>query len=412
MISARAALRDEAASLETVRALSGAHRPASVRSMLADFREPVRFEEEIRTKAAFGGRYQVVLHPNLRVDFSGQVKAGGATSHDFTLPVTVTAPFWTANGRIEKCSTTFVAAGSTYGALEAGDREFRWDQKGLLLSSPVTWAGLRRAEITRNLDYASNLGSVGNVLEWVGKLALASATAGSVGAGLVIGSTAASMLGLDDLTLPGLVGVVVSGGAYLLLGPAAVVPVFLGTAATFEVAKDQIQRSLTDAERAVTELVFQGTVNPDRVRINRFTGIGGRPFVMPSLGNTIHINAGPTRFDRYLIPGPNQQANAPLGHVGNFVHEMTHVWQIQNTSFAPAYFCRSWATAADSARSEDISKSIYEPGPPGKRWDQYGVEAQCTIVERWYVGDSHGPPRSENSPWFPYIRDHIRSGRD
>lgn len=391
----RGALGPDAGSLDVVRRLAGAARPAKLADLLRGYGAPVQHTEKIITQAAVGGGYTVHLHPRDGVSWSGRVVAGGLTSHDFTLRVTVDYPFIDARGEVARASLVLIQSGEVSGSLESGSDTFRWAEPPLPVAASVAgWAGLRHARIARRFDYDSDLGFVGDALEWVAKLVIASATLGSVGAGLVLSSTAASTLRLDELVAPGLVGVIAAAGGYFALGPAMVVPLFAAGSTAY--AATDIQRPLRPSERAVIDQVFGSRFPADRVLINAFPGVGGRPFVMPTHGDTILVNAGGDRFTDYLGKDP-----------GNFVHEMTHVWQIHNTSFSPLYYCRSWATAAHSAAGKDIADDIYEPGSPGKRWSDYGVEAQCTIVERWYTGG-----RREDDPWYPYIVDHIRRGRD
>ena len=44
---------------------------------------------------------------------------------------------------------------------------------------------------------------------------------------------------------------------------------------------------------------------------------------------------------------------------------------------------------------------------PGKSWDDYNCEQQATIIERWY-----GNGLSTTDPLYPFIRDHIRPGKN
>lgn len=404
MTGLRDQLRSDGASLERVRALARRPRPASVREITRDYLRPYVFEQVIETKAAIGGRFRLEVGPDGWSRFSGRIRAGGATSHTYHLLVVLRYPVIEADGSIRDAEWQFVRQGEVFGALESGSDVDEWNIPTRHALNGAAWAGLRHSAGRRDFQYDSNLGAVGDVVEFIGKVAIASTTLGAVGSGMVVASTAASSLDLDELVLPGLIGVVVAGGAYLVLGPGAIYPAFYAGSGAATVATSHLQRRLKPAEVAVVRSVFHGSVDTDRVMLTPLTGLGGRPFVMPTHGGTILVNLGQDLYDNVLASIVSGSKDFVAG---KFVHEMTHVWQIQNTSFSPGYFCRSWATAAHTSLGDDISRRIYATGSPGKNWDDYGVEAQCSIVEQWYLDGA-----SDNSPWFRYIHDNVRRGRD
>jgi len=104
------------------------------------------------------------------------------------------------------------------------------------------------------------------------------------------------------------------------------------------------------------------------------------------------IGVGPARF------GDMTQ------HPGLLVHEMTHVWQGRNRTFALSY--------ALEAAFHQCRQEFGGPDPyaftPGNPWASYNPEQQASIVEAWF---GNGSSEDENDPLFPYIRDHVRRGR-
>ena len=77
---------------------------------------------------------------------------------------------------------------------------------------------------------------------------------------------AVSALGLQELVLPGMVGVLVAGGVLLVFGPGAIIPAFVAGAAA-GVAVEQLvrQRRLTDEEFTFVDKVYRGTLPRDRI---------------------------------------------------------------------------------------------------------------------------------------------------
>jgi len=110
-------------------------------------------------------------------------------------------------------------------------------------------------------------------------------------------------------------------------------------------------------------------------------------------------------------------AAEPLHRQGFFIHELTHVWQIQHRSledgYVPGWLCEGIA-------EKTKGKKAYEPGPPGPPFRSFGIEGQASIVDRWFAGKKGGKPldpgnplltaMDESSRYFGYISDNIRLG--
>jgi hypothetical protein len=69
--------------------------------------------------------------------------------------------------------------------------------------------------------------------------------------------------------------------------------------------------------------------------------------------------------------------------------------------------------------------NVYDYGPPTTSWGDFNPEAQATIVNQWFGGDSHpgatgrshtdnedpsAPNFGTSDPYFHYIQDPIRAG--
>ena len=124
----------------------------------------------------------------------------------------------------------------------------------------------------------------------------------------VLGIHAADAIGLDEMAgTAGLVGVLVASGVLMVFGPSAIVAAIVaGAAAGVAIELALKHRKLTDRPEEVefANRVFQGTLPVDRIVLTNMLGIGGRPFTIPSVGDTILVNLG--RGVRRSHPLPRQ----------------------------------------------------------------------------------------------------------
>jgi hypothetical protein len=171
-------------------------------------------------------------------------------------------------------------------------------------------------------------------------------------------------------------------------------------------------RLLSGAEYGVVTPVFGSTLPMrGRIYVTNAAGVDGRPFTIPtSLVSTL-LGVNPVTF----------LANVAAGYLGSvvnvgyfinagaaydklattekplLVHEMTHVWQGENSWFALSY-------VFNSVYNQCVRGNAYSY-IPGRAWSSYNVEQQASIVEDWYASG-----QSSSSALFPYIRDHVRTG--
>ena len=244
---------------------------------------------------------------------------------------------------------------------------------------------------------------------------------GSAGTALVVLGEAADQLELEQVVLPGTVGVIVSGGAAFVLGPGALIPAFLvGAAVTAATVK---QRHLEEDEKAFADTVFRNKLPYGRVMLTNLLGIGNRPFATPGPGGVILVNVGEGYADPVRYTGRGRTGTAGEYAPGQLlIHELVHAWQIANESFTPEYYCRA-VSAAGGTVGGDMSTYVY--GSADRSWGSFSTEAQAKLVDEWFAGNtkpkpegrqSAYPPKSEDdqppkqNPYYRYIRDNIRTG--
>lgn len=102
----------------------------------------------------------------------------------------------------------------------------------------------------------------------------------------------------------------------------------------------------------------------DEIELTDGTGIGGRPFVRPTvIGDPYKMYLG-------------EWYEAPLNHKANFAHELTHVWQLYH--FPVTWY--GWHALTDHVLGDDAGSYAYAL-EDGKDFGDYGLEEQASIVE-------------------------------
>lgn len=161
-------------------------------------------------------------------------------------------------------------------------------------------------------------------------------------------------------------------------------------------------RSLTDREQAEARRVFQASLMCSRVEISDGLGAGDRPWTSCGLWiYTIHL--GPRGFADALVDDNMRRT---------FIHELTHVWQGQNSTFGFGFMFGSVCAQGKSL----VVTTLTSPSGPstaaaydyvaGKDWGDYNCEQQAGIVEDWY---SRG--LSSSDTLYPYIRECVWRGK-
>lgn len=108
----------------------------------------------------------------------------------------------------------------------------------------------------------------------------------------------------------------------------------------------------------------------DEIELTDGTGLGGRPFVRPTvIGDPYKMYLG-------------EWYEAPLDHKPEFAHELTHVWQLYH--FPETWY--GWHALTDHVLGDDAGSYKYTL-EDGKNFGDYGLEEQASIVEA-AIGDS------------------------
>lgn len=388
------------------------------------FVRDVVFDEPIVTDEPLGGHHTLTVRRDGSYRYQGHLRATGFPSFEVAIVTTLGYPIQVPGGPPAAGQVAFAAHGEVHGTNEPGDREFAWDDVGESPLLAAEWEAVRRGTFQRRLEFDTDFfGAAGDVASFLGQVVVLGATFGAAGVAIVVAGKAAELLDIEQLVIPGMVGILVMSGAVFVFGPGVLFPAFLvGATVTAALVK---QRHLRDDERAFADQVFAGKVPYDRVMLTNLVGLGGRPFAAPGPGGTILVNLGEGFDDpiNYTGKGGTElNRNAP-GQL--LIHELTHAWQIANESFTPSYYCRALSTALGTV-GDDMS--AYSYGPAGGPWGAFGTEQQGSIVDEWFAGNRmpdfvgkeepqrRFPPMHaaldgpDQNPYFRYIRDNIRAG--
>lgn len=369
------------------------------------------FQFTIVTGAELGGALSLTLNKNGHYRFSGRMRATGFLSFDYAVTAIVRSPD----------NQVLVAArhsGQVFGTDTPGNRQDDWDEKAIDPERAKvirnTCPTIRRGtlDVRRTSEMAGVLGtSIDIATEVVKFFVVAQTLGGSAALCLFIGAE----LGEAGIELPGLGGVVGVGivaGAVMIWGPLAMVPAIVaGVAIGAVIDVMVIIRKLRDEEIAFARTVFADSIDFTHVRITNLLGMGDRRFVMPTIDNHILVNLGNVETD------PIRMSTIKYPVAGQLlIHELVHVWQIQHRSltdgFVPGFLCEAGVTQAEGA-------DAYRPGAPGPPWDSFGMEAQGSIVDRWFAGSPDGRrvdmqkeriPMNPANPYARYVLDNVQLG--
>ncbi|HEV2088331.1 MAG TPA: hypothetical protein VGR21_08475 [Cryptosporangiaceae bacterium] len=379
-------------------------RPTSVRAVVARLTtlpERLDFSQRIVTGTALGGEARYELHRDGTYRYSGFMRATGLPSFEFR----VAAVLRSADGRVQIVDQ---ASGEVFGTDSVGPRQKDWNLPGtdqdVIKYIRNSWPSL--STCTMEIHRASELsGTLGTVLDVAGGLVGLFVLAQTVGPGLAVALIAGAELSNVGAQLPGLggiVGVAVVGGSVLIFGPGAVMTAIVVGLAVGEIVDADVEiRELLSHEKGFARDVFKDSIDFDKVRVTNMLGLGGRPFVAPTLDGHQLLNIGRAALNPIVDPNPpNYPARGQL-----FIHELTHVWQLQHPTledgFVPGWICNG------------AVKSSYTPGPPGPPWSSFNIEAQASIVDRWFEGRrfiGSAEPMDLNDSYFGYIVGNVQIG--
>lgn len=198
----------------------------------------------------------------------------------------------------------------------------------------------------------------------------------------------------------GVVGIIVAGGVLFVGGPSNIgTAVVAGVTAGFITEAMVKTRTMSAEERTLAQMVFGNSLPPhDKIILSNIEGKDGRPFVVPNLVGESIVNLGSAYDDPIRHTTGNYREHGQV-----LIHELGHVWQIENTHSALNFLCQGISLQVDNPE--------YDPDLDNRPWGEYNLEQQATIVDRWYAGSSSlGEPCSVNNLFYHYILDTINGG--
>jgi hypothetical protein len=423
-LSVRRVFGHAAGSLKNVRSSIGVPLPISVGQLSQLYVRDIVFDEPIVTSdgTALGGHHTLTVRRDGSYRYQGHFSATGLPSYDVAILTTLGYSIPLPGGRPPAGGmVAFAAQGRVHGFNEPGDRTCVWDKSGRSPILATEWQGVRQARLSHQLEYDTDwFGPAGDVIGFLAQVVALGATFGAAGVAIVVAGEAADLLNLEQVVLPGMVGILVAGGAAFVFGPVALFPAFVvGAATTAALVK---QRPLWEHEQTFVNRVFRGRLPMDRILLTNLVGLGDRPFTAPGPGGAILVNVGKGYDDPVNYTGKGGDPTGVNAAGQLLIHELTHAWQIGNESFTPEYYCRAVSTAVGTLGGD---MSAYSYGSPSGSWSSFGTEQQASIVDEWFAGSNSPdisskqrayPPMFEDdqtpaqNPYYRFIRDNIRTG--
>jgi hypothetical protein len=123
------------------------------------------------------------------------------------------------------------------------------------------------------------------------------------------------------------------------------------------------------------------------------SGLNGRPFTVPNVAAQFVINIGK---DSYANPLGWRYGVEQPGQV--LLHELTHVWQLNNSSFLPGLLCDMIGTQI----AYTLGSDVYDPKGGTKPFSSYNPEAQARIFDLWVNRGMH-----THDPFFRFVEGNI-----
>lgn len=351
-----------------------------------------------------GGWVQFTLRSDGTYQFQGNMRATGFTSYHYGLQAFVRTP----DGVLIAAQHT----GRVFGTDTPGDRNNTWDENGRNMSLPDRWRSVRSNSTLAhhlNADISGVLGTGWDILKVAVEAIVANAALGVGGLIIVVGSELSAALGVRSATPDKFLGVAVAGGVVLVIGPGIMLPAIVGGVVVAAIS-DIRHRAMTEDERRFAAKVFGDKLPFDRITLTNLSQGGGRKYAIPSFDGSILVNLD----DAYDHPMTYSKARSDYTQPGSvFIHELTHAWQIANTSFLPGLIC-GLSDTYDYHTGEGESGRLVDRSWSTRPWNSFNLEQQAHIVDDWY-GTFHTNLNSSealNDPAFRFISNNIRAGSD
>ena len=197
----------------------------------------------------------------------------------------------------------------------------------------------------------------------------------------------------------GTVGIMVFQGAILVGTPQYVIQAVVAVTGPVGEALLPQSRLMSREERTLAHMIYGNTL-PKKIWLTNLKGYNGRWFVIPNIYGEILVNVGESYKD------PIRHTDASYREFGQIlIHELGHAWQIGNIG-SPTYVYE--------AVPPQVTGPEYDPGDGSNAWNDYSIEQQATIVDRWYAGA--GPyvsePCSRGNSYYNHVKDTINAGNE
>jgi len=367
--------------------------------------QEVTFSQQVLTPSgtALGGGVDLTLRSDGSYHAHFHMHNSGVINYEFT----VRAVFNAANGLAFALQHGGRVDGSP-NPLANPRRTDNFDIEGFNILIKLHWADVKNGKFTVSKDYGASgvAGFIQDVAQAIVGVA-AGAVSGTAGAVIALGNEMVSVF--NSLEQSGTFGVI-AGVAVFASGGGLVMAVTTGVevgAMTKLLIKN---RPVTEAEYKFAAQVFGGSLPPpDKLILTNLEGLGGRAFTMPGGAGNIFLNVGAYCYDHPLI-----HVDKPYPTPGQlFIHELTHAWQIHNSTFVPGWICSGLIIQTRNTFGDNTYKYA-PPDGPTTRWSDFNLEQQGAIVDQWFGGNranGTGMPMNSSDPYFHYIRDNIRPGR-
>jgi hypothetical protein len=390
--------------------LLGISLPTSVAILIKKLAEPetIHLQTDVVTPEGFplGGRVDFMLRSDGGYTFEGNMRATGLTSYHFGLQVFVHAP----DGVVIAAQRT----GSVFGTDTPGERSNSWSENATSSTLIEHWESIRsNPVIGYNLkaDIGGILGTGWDLVNTVVKAIVANAALGVGGLIIILGSELTSSLGVRVATPDKFLGVVVAGGIIVVAGVGIMFPAIVAGSVVAALS-DIKHRSMTDEERAFATKVFMDKIPFDRITLTNMSHDGGGAYTIPTIDGSILVNLDDAPYDN---PTTYSKPRSDYSQPGSlFIHELTHAWQIANTSFVPGLICDVSSNYSYHSGGDDESHRLGNIEWSSRPWSGFTLEQQAHIVDDWYGAfwkdlASFG---ALNDPAFHFIVDNIRAGKD
>jgi hypothetical protein len=365
---------------------------------------------------ALDGTAKVVVDWDGSVRWFGDAHDSGADGYDFRVSALLRPNSGFEVGFNNK-AIALVHSGHVGGTFTSGSKDHKWDEK-IAFPSGSSLSSFEDAHFEIHLDYDSDiLSTIESVANFIFKATVGTAVGFQLGAILLVGVEIASLFP-SSLLVP---GARIVGGVLWMAGPANTMYALIAEGITS--LGSRTREIWPEEYNWANDTVFKGSLPPrDKLVLTDTIGGGNRAFTFPRFDGKITLNMGSASFQdprlydevhaNYDGMTPEQIAKFKQKIYGRtFIHELVHACQIYHTKMDVALI----ADVLSSKVCEVSGNSAYLYDNAGFDYTKLNLEQQAQIVSDWFVGfgksgNHTGVKMDENSPYFHYILENVRTG--